>query len=404
MFLELLKRKNANLIKAAVTMHQAGLIPPNTFVLDADRIVDNVSYIRREAAKWNLNLYFMLKQIRNPQIADFILDRNRAETVCIDTKDAKVVWESGHKLGHVGHLVQTPNSEVREILLMQPEVMTVFSVAKARKISEEAGKLGREQALLLRVTNPSDMNYPSMEGGIQEAELESVAREIGKLPHARIVGVTNFPAMKHTNKEQAEVTPNLGTSVRCAEKLRKLGFEITQVNAPGNSCTYSMEAYSKGGATHVEPGHGITGTTPFALAHDEMPEIPAMIYVTEVLHNHLGTAYLHGGGFYWEDRIAVPPDFRNHALVGTDENNILEGEATFLGVAPAGQQVLIDYYGLLEPGAKPIDIGDTAIFGFRSQAFATRCANTALIRGCKTGNYTLMGVYDHCSHRLERWP
>ena len=287
---------------------------------------------------------------------------------------------------------------------MQPEVVTVFSVEKARAIDEEVRRQGRVQSLLLRVTAPTDFNHPSMEGGIQEAELETVANEIGKLNNVRIVGVTNFPAMSHANKQTSELMPNFFTSLRCADKLRKMGFDITQINAPGNSCTLSMESYARGGATHVEPGHGVTGTTPFALTHDDMPEVPAMVYVTEVLHNHLGTAYVHGGGFYREDRIAVEPGFQNHVLVGTNETDIFEDEATFLGCAPGGKQVLIDYYGLVEPGTKPVSIGDTAIFGFRSQSFATRSANTAVVRGCKTGNYVLMGVYDHCCHRLEQWP
>lgn len=403
MFLELIKKRNPNLIKAAVDLHQSGLIPPNTFILDADSIEKNVKFIRQEAKKWNLSLYFMLKQIRNPQVFEFILDKNKRETVCVDTKDARVIWESGNLIGHVGHLVQTPDKEIREILLMQPEVVTVFSVEKAKRFSEEASKLGMVQDILLRVTGRDDINYPSMEGGIAEDNLERVASEIGKYKNIRIVGVTNFPAMYHSNKETPQITPNIKTAVRCAKKLKKMGFPINQINAPGNSCTLSMEAYAKAGATHVEPGHGITGTTPFSLTY-ELPEVPAMLYVTEVLHISNGIAYLHGGGFYWEDKIAVEKGFKNKALVGSNKNNIFDGEATFIGCAPEGQEVLIDYYGLLKPDGKKINIGDTVVFGFRSQAFATRCANTAVVRGIKKENYVLMGVYDHCCHRLQRWP
>ncbi|MHB8277876.1 MAG: alanine racemase [Candidatus Humimicrobiaceae bacterium] len=403
MFLNLIKKRNQNLIKAAVYLHQNGLIPPNTFILDADNIERNVHFIREEAKKYNLSLYFMLKQIRNTQICNFILNKNKKETVCVDTKDAKVIWESGNLIGHVGHLVQTPDKEIKEILLMQPEVVTVFSAEKARRFSEEASRLGIIQDILLRVTGKNDMNYPSMEGGISEDHLEIVAREIEGFKNVRIVGVTNFPAMFHTNKEIPQITPNLKTSIRCAEKLKRMGFPIKQVNAPGNSCTFSMEAYSKAGATHVEPGHGITGTTPFSLIHN-LPEVPAMLYVTEVLHVHNGIAYVHGGGFYWEDKIAVGEGFKNKVLVGTNEENIFEGQATFIGCAPGNQNILIDYYGLVEPGEKRINIGDTAVFGFRSQTFATRCANTAVVKGVESGNYILLGVYDHCCHRLNRWP
>lgn len=404
MFLELIKKRNPNLIKAAVYLHQSGLIPPVTFILDADSIEENVKFIKQEAKKWNLSLYFMLKQFRNPQVFEFILDKNKKETVCVDTTDAQVIWESGNLIGHVGHLVQTPDKEIQKILLMQPEVVTVFSAEKARRFSEEAAKLGRIQDILLRVTGKNDINYPSMEGGIPEEELEKVASEIEKYKNVRIVGVTNFPSMYHIDKVNPKITPNLETSIRCAEKLKKMGFPINQINAPGNSCTFSMEAYAKAGATHVEPGHGVTGTTPFSLTH-ELPEVPAMLFITEVVHIHNNIAYLHGGGFYWEDnRMLNEKDFKRKVLVGDNENNIFEGEATFIGCAPDNQEILIDYHGLVKPGSKNIKIGDTVIFGYRSQTFGTRCANTAVVRGVKDKNYILMGVYDHCCHRLQRWP
>ncbi|MEA2015500.1 MAG: alanine racemase [Actinomycetota bacterium] len=403
MFLELIKERNPNLIKAGVYFHQSGLIPPNTFILDADNIEKNVNFIRQEARKWNLSIYFMLKQIRNPQVSEFILDKNKKETVCVDTNDARVIWGSGNLIGHVGHLVQIPDKEIREIILMQPEVVTVFSVEKAKRLSEEASRLGMIQDILLRVTGKDDINYPSMEGGIEENNLERVADEIKEYNNVRIIGVTNFPTMYHSNKGFSETTPNLETEVRCAEKLKKMGFPISQINAPGNSCTFSMEAYAKGGATHIEPGHGITGTTPFSVSHS-LPEVPAMIYVTEVLHFHNKIAYINGGGLYWEDYVAMGKDFKNKVLVGNNEDNIFDGKCKFIGAGPEGKEIFIDYHGLLDPGEKKVRIGDTVIFGFRSQSFATRCANTAVVRGVNDGNYVLMGVYDHCCHRLQRLP
>ena len=405
MFLPSVVNRNPELVKAAVLLNQEGLIPSNTILLDADTIERNVKFLRQEADRCGLQLYFMLKQIRNPQIFQFILtNSHKKETVCVDTKDAKVIWESGNGIGNVGHLVQTPDKEIREILLMQPEVVTVFSAEKARRFSEEAGKLGMVQDILLRVTGKEDVHFPSMEGGVPEEDLAEVARQIQQYQHVRIVGVTDFPAMLYSNTEVPETTPNLETTLRCAKKLKKLGFPIVQINAPGNTCTLSMKAYTEAGATHVEPGHGITGTTPFSLTHD-LPEVPAMLYVTEVLHFAKGLAYLHGGGFYWEDRMILGEQFRNRVLVGRDETSIFDGEALFVGCAPGDQKILIDYYGVLEPGTKKmIQIGDTAIFAFRTQAFATRCANTAVVKGIQNGNPAVLGVFDHCCHRLQRWP
>lgn len=398
MFLSMIKERNYNLIKAAVLLHQNGLIPPNTFLLDADNIERNVKFIRESAKKWNLSIYFMLKQIRNPQIFQFILDRNKKETVCVDTKDARVIWESGHLIGHVGHLVQTPDKEIEEILLMQPEVVTVFSVEKAKRFSEEAGKLGMNQDLLLRVTGKDDFHRPSMEGGIKEKDLEKVAKEISKLKNVKIVGVTNYPSMLSENPKVPELTPNMETSVRCAQKLKKWGFPITQINAPGNSCTYSMEAYSKAGATHVEPGSGITGNTPLSYLND-LPEIQSVVYLTEVLHKTENEAYVQGGGFYIDDNFIVDKNLKHKVLYGNKEENILDNETEFIGCAVDGADYMLDYYGLIKL-KKNVKIGDTVLFGFRPQTFATRCANTAVVRGVREGKFNLIGVYDHCCHRL----
>lgn len=406
MFLNLVREKNPNLIKAAVLLHQNGVIPPNTYVLDADNIERNVKLIRESAKKWNLSLYFMLKQNRNPQLCGLILDKNKKETVCVDTKDAKVIWDTGNLIGHVGHLVQTPDQEIEEVLLMQPEVITVFSVEKAKRFSEEARKLGMVQDLLLRVTGKGDIHYPSMEGGIKEENLEQVAKEISKFKNVRIVGVTNFPCMYHNEIKVPKATPNLETSVRCAEKLKKMGFPITQVNAPGNSCTLTMETYAKGGATHIEPGSDIVGSTPFSYGvPDKLPEIPSIIYVTEVLHKTDNEGYIQGGGLnYIDDNFLLDKNFKHKVLFGRTEEEILDNETDFIGCAVGGKEFPLDYYGLIKLGKKNINIGDTVILSFRAQTFATRCANTALVRGTKNGNFQSMGVYDHCCHRLQRWP
>ena len=405
MFLQTLQERNPSLIEVAVEFHQRGWLPPNTIVLDADAIELNVSILRRAAEDSGVHLYFMLKQIRNPQVLDVILRNDRRnETVCVDTDDARLLWETGHGLGHVGHLVQIPTHQIGEILRMQPEVVTVFSVEKALQVDAAARSLGLSQSILLRVAGPDDVRFPSMEGGIAEEELEPAAEALRRLENVEVVGVTSFPAMSYTELGEPTPTPNLATSIRCAGKLQEMGFNITQVNAPGNTCSLSIPVYAKAGATHVEPGHGLTGTTPFTL-HHELPEIPGMIYISEVLHQWRGLSYVHGGGFYWEDQMILGADYRNRVLVGRDQSSLGEGSAIFAGCAPEGQSILIDYYGVLEQGSKPeIRIGDTAVFGFRTQAFATRSAHTAVLRGVNSKHPVLLGVYDRCGHRARCWP
>ena len=105
-----------------------------------------------------------------------------------------------------------------------------------------------------------------------------------------------------------------------------------------------------------------------------------------------------------DDKIVDEKGFKHYALVGTNEENIFDNEVEYIGCAPAGKKVIIDYHGLIKTGTKRVNIGDTVIFGFRTQTFGTRCANTAVVKGINDGRFILMGVYDHCCHRLQRWP
>ena len=63
MFLELLKRRNPALLRAAATLSTERRLPPNTFVLDLDTIRANAAAIRTRAEILGLRMYFMTKQI-----------------------------------------------------------------------------------------------------------------------------------------------------------------------------------------------------------------------------------------------------------------------------------------------------------------------------------------------------
>lgn len=56
-----------------------------------------------------------------------------------------------------------------------------------------------------------------------------------------------------------------------------------------------LEGLARDGATQVEPGHGLTGTTPLHAVAD-LAEEPAIAYVSEVSHLWNGKAYVFGGG------------------------------------------------------------------------------------------------------------
>jgi predicted amino acid racemase len=157
-----------------------------------------------------------------------------------------------------------------------------------------------------------------------------------------------------------------------------------------------LKALAEAGATQVEPGHGLTGTTPLH-ALEDLPELPAVIYLTEVSHLHQGEAYCFGGGLYIDP---VFPEYQVRAVVAREPTS---AERTLRNVdipPPAA----IDYYGMIDvsSGRDPIDVGDTVVFGFRPQAFVTR-AYTVGISGLAGEAPRVEQVHDAFGRPVE-WP
>ncbi|MFB5083903.1 YhfX family PLP-dependent enzyme [Symbiobacterium thermophilum] len=380
MFLEVTARRNPRLIDAALRFHAEGRLPPNTYVLDLDAIRNNARTLAEAARREGIQLYFMSKQLnRNPQVIAAVAEAGISRGVAVDIDDARAFREAGVPLGHVGHLVQIPRAFLPQVLSWRPEVMTVFSLAHARMVSDAAVRLGLRQDLLLRVA--SGCFLPGQEGGIGLEELPAVARAIRELPGVRVAGVTAFPCLVAEDGRPV-ATPNLEAVTRAAALLRdELGMEIAQVNAPSLTCAATLPLLRQAGATHGEPGHAITGTTPLHAVSDQ-PELPAMVYLTEVSHTYGGRAYVYGGGSY-------PRGHMQNALVGTA-----------LRRAPLHRPAAenIDYYLTLDdPLARE---GEPVIAAFRTQAFTAR-ANLALVEGVQQGAPRLAGLYDRANRPLD---
>ena len=394
MFLDTLVRRNPKLLRAAVSLHQAGAIPPNSYVLDLDAVRRNARLIKQAADRAGLSVYPMTKQVgRNPLFLRAVARAGMPKIVCVDWMEAKLIARQKAQIGHVGHLVQIPRNEAARIAALAPEVWTVFNLEKAREVSEAAGAVGRVQDLLLRVVAPDDVFYPTHDGGFQLDNVVDAAREIMRLPHVRIVGVTSFPTLLFDpERRSVALTPNLDTIVRAAERLRnELGLEITQINAPGTTSAATMDLLAAAGATHVEPGHGFTGTTPWH-AYEDLPEQPAICYLTEITDLNADQAYVLGGGFFIDPVI---PDYRVQALVGRDGDGSLQRRADAVLSPPGG----IDYYSLLDRRSAKMEIGDSVVYGFRVQAFATR-AHLAVVRGLSGGEAKVAGVYDASGRKM----
>ncbi|WP_370222827.1 hypothetical protein [Cytobacillus sp.] len=120
------------------------------------------------------------------------------------------------------------------------------------------------------------------------------------------------------------------------------------------------------------------GTTPLH-AYRDLPEKPAIVYVTEVSHQDHEHYYVIGGGYYGRSHLTG-------CLVGSDEKEVLNQYVKAFEPAPEA----IDYYGAIEkPEGFLVSEGDTAVFSFRTQVFVTR-AHIALVKGIQSGKPELV--------------
>ncbi len=387
MFLKTLVRRNRLFVEAAISLHQAGKIPANSYVLDLDTMQANARLIADEAGRLELKVYAMSKQIgRNPPAFQTLAAGGVTEYVAVDLACARPIHAAGYRVGHIGHLVQIPRAEAITAARMNPEYWTVFSHEKAREASAAGGQVGQNQKLLARIYAQGDTFYMGHEGGFQASEIVAVAEAIDALPHAQFAGITTFPALLFDPEtEQVNPTPNLKTLENAAEALRAAGRENIEINAPGTTASQVLEMLAAAGATQVEPGHGLTGSTPLHAVRD-LPESPAMLYLSEVSHIYNGHPYCFGGGLYIDP---VFPAYDVHALVGPEPEAALANVVKATLPPPSA----IDYYGILEANtAKPIRAGDTVIFGFRAQAFVAR-AYIVPVTGVSRGEPTIKGIW-----------
>lgn len=394
MFLQTIKTRNPDLIRTAVEWHQAKKVPTNTFLFDLDTIRDNAAALYRAKVENGLETYLMTKQHnRNPMINKVAIQEGLNGTVCVDEQCCHMMARYGVRAGHVGHLNQIPMREIPKVLKLRPQVWTVFSTEQAKAVSDEAGKLGMKQDILLRVYREGDIFFSGQEGGFRFDELLEKAREIMTYPNVTIVGTVSFPCFKYNGSEGevAEPSPNMATICEAAKLLQdKLGIEIKQINAPGNTSSITFPILKAAGATHVEPGHGLLGTTPNHRLIPNLPERPTYCYVSEITHIYEGKAYAHGGGL-WQD--IFDEKFQYKALVGSNPATILDHELKWDRIPQ-----IIDYHAPLTGGEAKV--GDTAVFGFRTQMQMTR-SWVAVATGLSRGKPELVGLFDNACHMID---
>ncbi len=396
MFLEGLRRRNPGLIEQAIVLHQRGAIPANTYVIDLDAVAGNAALIRAEADRAGLKVFAMTKQMgRNGDFCRAVKSGGIDKAVAVDMECARACTRAGLGLGHVGHLVQVPRHEAEAAGRMAPDFWTVFNRKKADEAAAAAIAYGRRQALLARVEAPGDQFYNGHEGGFAAEAVVAVADAMDRLDGGRFAGITTFPALLFEDRAgTVRPTHNLETLARCVEALGRAGRHDVEVNAPGTTSSVTIRMLADHGATQCEPGHGLTGTTPLH-AGRELPEVPAVCYVTEISHLHAGRAYCFGGGLYIDP---VFPDYDVRVVVGRDPAAAAGGLRRVDIPPPAA----IDYYGMIDAsGSGAPEVGDTVVFGFRPQAFVTR-AYTVGISDISTGKPEVHPIHDAFGRPVDR--
>lgn len=384
MFLSTTRKYNPNLIEAAFTLHQNGQILPDSYLIDMDMLLYNAKAILQQATSQGINLYFMLKQLgRNPYIAKKLIELGYRGAVVVDYKEAIVMMKHNIPIGNVGHLVQVPDALLEEIILYQPEVITVYSYEKIVRIEEIAKKHNLVQPILLRVYNDDDHIYSGQTAGFHIHKLTELLEKTKAFQHIKIAGVTSFPCILYDEqRKENQPTQNLFTVKKATEILRAAGIVPTQINMPSATCCASLPSIAKLGGTMGEPGHGLSGTTPSHALGNSI-EKPAVVYVSEISHNFKEHAYCYGGGYYRRSHVET-------ALVGKNIE-----DADYMKVIPPELSSIDYHFGL----SKEAFVGDTVVMSFRFQIFVTR-SDVVLLEGLHNNHVPkIIGVYDSLGNK-----
>ncbi|HEJ0183247.1 TPA: YhfX family PLP-dependent enzyme [Citrobacter koseri] len=386
MFIHALKRQNPALITAAIRLWQQGRIVPDSWVIDVDQVLENGKRLVDTAHQYGITLYLMTKQLgRNPWLAEKLLALGYAGIVTVDYKEARVMRRAGLPVAHQGHLVQIPSRQIDEAVEQGTDVITLFSLEKAREVSAAAVKAGRVQAVMLKIYGEQDFLYPGQESGFPLARLDDAVNDIRCLPGLHVTGLTHFPCLLWDDASgETRPTPNLHSLVKARQQLEEQEIAIEQLNAPSATSCASLPLLARYGVTHAEPGHALTGTIPSNQQGDQ-PERIAMLWLSEISHHFRGNSYCYGGGYYRRGHA-------RNALVFTPENDV-PAKTTLESVDDSS----IDYY---LPLAGTFPVSSAVVLCFRTQIFVTR-SDVVLVSGIQRGAAEIVARYDSLGNVLE---
>lgn len=372
LFLKRLLDTNKAFVDASLDLYKKGLILPDSYCIDVDMFLENAKNILNEAKKYNINLFYMLKQVgRNPYLAKKLEDLGYKGAVCVDFKEVEVMMKNNLKLCNIGHLVQIPKNMLSRVIEYGVEIITVYSYDMIKEISNIALSLNKTQDIMLRILDENSEIYPGQEAGFSVNEVKELIPKLKNLKGVKLNGITSFPCFLYSPDEKCiKETNNLFSVLEVNEFLKKQNLYVKHINLPSVSTVENIKKIYSYGGTDAEPGHALTGTTPLNI--DSGVEIPAYLYISEISHVFKNNSYFYGGGYY-------PRGHMKHGYIDNKIVNVNNFNATN-----------IDYYLSLEG---KYNIFDPIILCFRTQMFVTR-SDIVLIEGIHSNNIHIVGIYN----------
>lgn len=372
LFLKRLLDTNKAFVDASLDLYKKGLILPDSYCIDVDMFLENAKNILNEAKKYNINLFYMLKQVgRNPYLAKKLEDLGYKGVVCVDFKEVEVMMKNNLKLCNIGHLVQIPKNMLSRVIEYGVEIITVYSYDMIKEISNIALSLNKTQDIMLRILDENSEIYPGQEAGFSVNEVKELIPKLKYLKGVKLNGITSFPCFLYSPDEKCiKETNNLFSVLEVNEFLKNQNLYVKHINLPSVSTVENIKKIYSYGGTDAEPGHALTGTTPLNI--DSGIEIPAYLYISEISHVFKNNSYFYGGGYY-------PRGHMKHGYIDNKIVNVNNFNATN-----------IDYYLSLEG---KYNIFDPIILCFRTQMFVTR-SDIVLIEGIHSNNIHIVGIYN----------
>ena len=301
-------------------------------------------------------------------------------------------------IGHVGHLVQIPKAEADAAASFEPDYWTVFNAEKASEAAARSEEARTEPGLCWRASRPrATASIAATRAASRPPMSLAVADRLDELDGAtlrRHHHLSGPPLRSGDAKNRPDAEP-----CDAPQRRRDIGAQRaggrSRSTRPGRPRLRCSAALADAGATQVEPGHGLTGTTPLHAVED-LPELPAVVYVTEVSHLHGGEAYCFGGGLYIDP---VFPDYEVKAIVSREPTAASAALRNVEIPPPAA----IDYYGMIDTSSGPADASATQSSSASAHRLSSPAPTPSACRALPPARLSVGAIHDALGRPAD-WP